>query len=60
MWTVPVCDGPDSCHQRWHSSLTYREFKGLSRIESDIAIWQTQLRLMSRWIMMLDPESGLF
>lgn len=57
MWTVPVCR---QCHAFWHGSLTYRQFPGLTVEKSDALIAETQLRLMSRWIMMVDPESGLF
>jgi hypothetical protein len=60
MWTVPVCDGPDSCHERWHSSLNYRQFKGMTRDESDALIAVTQLNLMAHWIRMLDADSDLF
>lgn len=57
MWVVPVCR---RCHMHWHSSITYRCFPGMNVDKSDELVAKTLLTLMSRWIMMLDPESGLF
>jgi len=45
---------------RWHSSLTYRQLGHRTVEESDNLMAREQLRLMSRWILMLDPDSGLF
>lgn len=64
-WTVPVCDGlrpsgRPSCHKHWHASNTYRQFPGMSVAESDALIAVTQLKLMSRWILLVDPRSDLF
>jgi hypothetical protein len=57
MWTVPVCR---ECHLRWHGSLNYRQFRGMTRDESDALIAVTQLNLMAHWIRMLDADSDLF
>jgi len=57
MWTIPLCR---TCHNRWHSSLTYRRLGHRTVQESDDLMAREQLKLMSRWILMLDPESGLF
>lgn len=57
MWTIPLCR---PCHNRWHGSLTYRQLGDRLADESDNLMAREQLRLMSRWIMMLDPDSALF
>ena len=57
MFTVPVCR---KCHERWHSSLNYRQFCGMGRDESDALIATTQLELMAHWIRMIDPATDLF
>ncbi len=59
-WTIPVCGGPNSCHERWHASLTYRRLGDRTVAESDILIAVTQATLMSVWIRRLDPDSDLF
>ena len=57
MWTVPCCK---KCHSRWHSSLNYRQFSGMTRDASDQRIAVTQLELMAHWIRLLDSDTDLF
>jgi len=57
MWTVPCCK---KCHSRWHSSLNYRQFSGMTRDASDQRIAVIQLELMAHWIRLLDQDSDLF
>lgn len=56
-WTIPLCR---SCHNRWHASNTYRRLGDLTVLESDALLANTQLMLMSRWILLLDVSSELF
>jgi hypothetical protein len=57
MWTIPVCR---NCHERWHSSLTYRQLGARSVAQSDELLAQTELALMAGWIRMLDHDTDLF
>jgi hypothetical protein len=57
MWTIPLCR---NCHDRWHSSLTYRQLGARTVADSDELLTQTQLTLMAHWIRMLDPSTDLF
>lgn len=57
MWTIPLCR---KCHQRWHSSLTYRQLGHRTVADSDAIVARVQLRLMAHWIRMLDSDTDLF
>jgi hypothetical protein len=56
-WTIPLCR---NCHDRWHSSLTYRQLGARNAAQSDELLAQTQLNLMAHWIRMLDLSSDRF